>query len=111
MSHTTYGYTRDRLGFEPDREEPRLTHYAGVQTYQTNGHSRATTNGRTERHHADHQEQFGGVYEENLSKFKGKLWMAWSRSSCLGIGSVARSGQGNGSKKSERKKELCLCSL
>ena len=84
MSHTTYGYTRDRLGFEPDREEPRLTHYAGVQTYQTNGHSRATTNGRTV-HHADHQEQFGGVYEENLSKFKGKLWTALSRSSWPGL--------------------------
>ena len=70
MSHTTYGYTRDKLGFEPDREEPRLTHYAGVQTYQANGHS--YSNGKT-AHYADHQEQFGGVYEENLQTFKGEL--------------------------------------
>ena len=70
MSHTTYGYTRDKLGFEPDREEPRLTHYAGVQSYQANGHS--YSNGKT-AHYADHQEQFGGVYEENLQTFKGEL--------------------------------------
>ena len=70
MSHTTYSYTRDKLGFEPDREEPRLTHYAGVQTYQSNGHS--YSNGKT-AHYADHQEQFGGVYEENLQTFKGEF--------------------------------------
>ena len=70
MSHTTYSYTRDKLGFEPDREEPRLTHYAGVQSYQANGHS--YSNGKT-AHYADHQEQFGGVYEENLQTFKGEL--------------------------------------
>ena len=70
MSHTTYSYTRDKLGFEPDREEPRLTHYAGVQTYQANGHS--YSNGKT-AHYADHQEQFGGVYEENLQTFKGEF--------------------------------------
>jgi hypothetical protein len=74
MSHTTYGYTRDRLGFEPDREKPRNAHYAGVTTYPGNGHSYSNGKqaGAAKPHHADHQEQFGGVYEENLSKFKGR---------------------------------------
>eukprot|EP00090_Calanus_glacialis_P003456 TRINITY_DN1255_c0_g1_i12.p1 TRINITY_DN1255_c0_g1~~TRINITY_DN1255_c0_g1_i12.p1 ORF type:complete len:5152 (+),score=1465.32 TRINITY_DN1255_c0_g1_i12:61-15516(+) len=67
MSHTTYSYTRDKLGFEPDREERRLTHYAGVQTTYTNGNGHHT-NG----HNGHYQEDTmtGGVYEENLSKFK-----------------------------------------
>ena len=68
MSHTTYGYTRDRLGFEPDREERRLTHYAGVTTSSyTNG------NGHHNGHNGNFHEEAmtGGVYEENLSKFKG----------------------------------------
>ena len=70
MSHTTYSYTRDKLGFEPDREERRLTHYAGVQTTYTNG------NGHHKNGHNGHYQEdtmTGGVYEENLSKFKGLL--------------------------------------
>ena len=69
MSHTTYSYTRDKLGFEPDREERRLTHYAGVQPTYTNG------NGHHNGHNGQYQEDTmtGGVYEENLSKFKGLL--------------------------------------
>ena len=68
MSHTTYGYTRDRLGFEPDREERRLQHYAGVTTYK-NG-TTYQKNGHTNGHY---NEDFltGGVYEENLEKFRG----------------------------------------
>ncbi len=63
MSHTTYGYTRERLGFDPDREERRLSHYAGVQP-NTNGNTNGRING--------HQEaSVTGIYEENLSKFKG----------------------------------------
>jgi hypothetical protein len=75
MSHTTYTYTRDRLGFDPDREERRLSHYAGVQPY-ANGHHAAgngvaASNGhhpQQQKHH--HEDMSGGIYEENLSKFK-----------------------------------------
>ena len=68
MSHTTYGYTRDRLGFEPDREERRLQHYAGVTTYQ-NGKT-YHKNGHSNGHHNE-DILTGGVYEENLEKFRG----------------------------------------
>ena len=73
MSHTTYNYTRDRLGFDPDREERRLAHYAGVN----NGHNGAVvpspkTNGGSNGHKNDYENDLiGGIYEENLSKFKG----------------------------------------
>eukprot|EP00092_Neocalanus_flemingeri_P021691 GFUD01023529.1.p1 GENE.GFUD01023529.1~~GFUD01023529.1.p1 ORF type:complete len:5553 (+),score=1484.06 GFUD01023529.1:557-17215(+) len=67
MSHTTYGYTREKLGFEPDREERRLTHYAGVQSSYTNGNGQHT-NGHNG--HSKVDTMTGGVYEENLSKFK-----------------------------------------
>lgn len=74
MSHTTYNYTRDRLGFEPDREEKRLQHYAGVTTYQ-NGNGYHGTVTRSTNHHTNghYQEDIltGGVYEENLEKFRG----------------------------------------
>ena len=74
MSHTTYNYTRDRLGFEPDREEKRLQHYAGVTTYHSsNGyHSTVTRTSHSNGHH-QYQEDIltGGVYEENLEKFRG----------------------------------------
>lgn len=66
MSHTTYGYTKEKLGFEPDREERRLSHYAGVK--QNNGHA---ANGHGNGHHYLVEDHIGGVYEENLSKFKG----------------------------------------
>ena len=70
MSHTTYSYTRDRLGFEPDREERRLQHYAGVQsqhyTNGTNGHS-----SQVSKYEEAVETLTGGGYEENLSKFKG----------------------------------------
>ena len=72
MSHTTYGYTRDRLGFEPDREERRHQHYAGVTTYQNGSSSyQKQKNGHSSNGH--HNEEFltGGVYEENLEKFRG----------------------------------------
>ena len=80
MSHTTYNYTRDRLGFEPDREEKRLQHYAGVTSYTNTSHH--SYNGATvSRSHHQHtngssthyQEDIltGGVYEENLEKFRG----------------------------------------
>ena len=80
MSHTTYGYTRDRLGFEPDREERRLQHYAGVTTYQTNGSSyshsvrtQSSYHGASNGNGSHYQEDIltGGVYEENLEKFRG----------------------------------------
>ena len=81
MSHTTYNYTRDRLGFEPDREEKRLQHYAGVTTYTNTSHH--SYNGATVRSASHHQHTngssthyqedilTGGVYEENLEKFRG----------------------------------------
>ena len=68
MSHTTFGYTKNRLGFEPDREERRMTHYAGVSTYTANGHP---VNGPSTNGHYEVDTMTGGVYEENLSKFKG----------------------------------------
>ena len=82
MSHTTYNYTRDRLGFDPgDREEKRLQHYAGVTTYQTNGASYSQSvrtqsvhhHGATNGNGSHYQEDIltGGVYEENLEKFRG----------------------------------------
>ena len=73
MSHTTYNYTRDRLGFEPDREEKRLQHYAGVTTYQ-NGNGYHGTVTRSNHHTNGHYQEdilTGGVYEENLEKFRG----------------------------------------
>ena len=84
MSHTTYNYTRDRLGFDPgDREEKRLQHYAGVTSYQTNGasYSQSVRTQSVQHHSASngngshYQEDIltGGVYEENLEKFRGSL--------------------------------------
>ena len=84
MSHTTYNYTRDRLGFDPgDREEKRLQHYAGVTSYQTNGASYSQSVRTQSVHHhsasngngSHYQEDIltGGVYEENLEKFRGSL--------------------------------------
>ena len=70
MSHTTYGYTREKLGFDPDREERRLSHYAGVN--QSNGYSNGHTNGGARYTRDDHV--VGGIYEENLSKFKGLFY-------------------------------------
>ncbi len=78
VSHTTYTYTRDRLGFDADREERRLSHYAGVQPY-ANGHTHAGNGGvvhssssNSNGHkHQQHEDMSGGIYEENLSKFKG----------------------------------------
>ena len=68
MSHTTYGYTREKLGFEPDREERRLAHYAGVNG--NGGYANGHTNGGGDRYvKEDHHT--GEIYEENLSKFKG----------------------------------------
>ena len=72
MSHTTYGYTRDKLGFEPDREERRLAHYAGVVHHQ-NGHTNGHTNHQANNDMYDLNN--GGIYEENLSKFKGLSWL------------------------------------
>ena len=82
MSHTTYNYTRDRLGFDPgDREEKRLQHYAGVTSYQANGASYSQSVRTQSVHHhgasngngSHYQEDIltGGVYEENLEKFRG----------------------------------------
>ena len=80
MSHTTYNYTRERLGFDPDREERRLSHYAGVDQ-RTNGHNGngsavAVQNGNSIAGGGGYkntyqEELIGGIYEENLSKFKG----------------------------------------
>lgn len=60
MAHTTSVYYRDRLGFEPDYEPHRQSsqaqqHYVGTQV----------GNGKME------DPLSGGIYEENLSKFKG----------------------------------------
>ena len=70
MSHTTYGYTREKLGFEPDREERRLANYAGVVQQKGTSYANGHTNGHHDRHD-NHSNS--GVYEENLSKFKGLL--------------------------------------
>ena len=101
MSHTTYNYTREKLGFEPDREERRLAHYAGVQrnghhhghngqqpgggggsrngdggaggaggAHNTAGHG--SSGGGANGYNNDYEDDLiGGIYEENLSKFKG----------------------------------------
>ena len=73
MSHTTYNYTRDKLGFDPDREEKRLQHYAGVTTYQNgNGYHGTVRTHNGNGHHYQEDILTGGVYEENLEKFRGR---------------------------------------
>ena len=72
MSHTTYSYTRNRVGFEPDREERRVSHYAGVSAYTANGHPPNGPQANGQQLYLE-DTMTGGVYEENLSKFKGEL--------------------------------------
>ena len=84
MSHTTYGYTREKLGFEPDREERRLAHYAGVQPHN-NGYANGHANNG---HYYAKEDPNGGIYEENLSKFKGGLVNLGLSSFMLGISTI-----------------------
>ncbi len=96
MAHTTSAYYRDRLGFEPDYEKPHKRSYAtppnaaastangdssdragasgagsafqeGASVREKGGHFAGSHvgNGRIE------DSMPGGVYEENLNKFKG----------------------------------------
>ena len=74
MAHTTSVYYRDRLGFEPDFEPHRSQFNGGSKEKNgssmrgESGHYVGTRvgNGRMDT------AMPGGVYEENLTKFKGR---------------------------------------
>lgn len=77
MAHTTSIYYRDRLGFEPDYE-PTRQHAskpdgsgAPGRQLRDGGHHNATSNNGDHHHGGYGGNMPGGVYEENLNKFKG----------------------------------------
>ncbi|TRY61605.1 hypothetical protein TCAL_08457 [Tigriopus californicus] len=91
MAHTTNVYYRDRLGFEPDYEPHRASQYATSSTsIHRESHylaSSSTTSvsggmsGSKAKKVVDSSGRIveetkssltGGVYEENLTKFKGR---------------------------------------
>ncbi len=69
MAHTTSSYYKDRLGFEPDYSTSSRGGSSVVKdSVSKAGHFVGTHvgNGRIE------DSMKGGVYEENLNKFKGR---------------------------------------